>query len=126
MEVFWAAPLFIAFILTVWFETEAVVEYANLFGFYKFIKHLKSFRQSSLAGSSISYRDYLAMYHNNFFVRLITCEICLTTWFSMIFGAIISFIAVKYNIANLFFATIYSLALPYLTLFAFRLIRKIR
>ena len=67
--------LMIVFVLVAWFETNAFVEYARLFGF-KLEKYKKS------EGLGLLFVDWLPIKYDNFLVRLITCPLCLSTWLS--------------------------------------------
>jgi len=68
--------LAITFILIIWFETNAVVEYARVFG-----ASLEGYKKSEEMGLSLV--DWLSIKYDNFLVRLITCPICLATWLSI-------------------------------------------
>ena len=71
-----------SFVLIIWFETNALVEYGRLLAF-KFKDY--SFQENI----GISFPDYLAATHSDsFLVRLITCPICLGVWLGIIFGII--------------------------------------
>lgn len=74
----------ILFINIVWFETEALVEYIKLFrlNWFKVTNYLIA-KESNF---ELTYHSYLLQYHKNFFTKLITCPICLTTWLSIIFS----------------------------------------
>jgi len=67
----------ITFILIIWFETNAFVEYARIFG-----ARLEGYKK--LEGAGMPFVDWLAMKYDNFLVRLITCPICLATWLSAV------------------------------------------
>ena len=68
--------LAIAFILIIWFETNAIVEYARLFGV-----SLEGYKKSEEMG--LSFVDWLSIKYDNFLVRLISCPVCLSTWLSI-------------------------------------------
>lgn len=69
-----------ALILLIWFKTDAFVEYCELFG----IKN-QAYKDKKLAEPfPLSYPCYLRMKHNNFFVNLISCPICLGVWLSLL------------------------------------------
>jgi hypothetical protein len=72
----------VATILVIWFHTEAFVEYVNLFKIPYF--KVKEYLASKELDCSLTYHSYLLNKHNNFFVRLITCPICVTFWLSII------------------------------------------
>ena len=69
--------LAIAFILIIWFETNAFVEYARMFG-----ARLEGYKK--LEGTGMLFVDWLPIKYDNFLVRLITCPVCLATWLSII------------------------------------------
>jgi len=85
----------VSFALLVWLQTEAFYEYAKLFGFKKLfkIKEYSDFLEGPeklglgleiVSASLLSYLGYLKAEHDNFFVRLISCPICLGTWLNLL------------------------------------------
>ena len=66
-------------LLIVWFKTDAFVEYSKLFRLSKLFK-VDLFEKEKSQDFELTYHSYLRRFHNNFFVRLITCPICLTIW----------------------------------------------
>lgn len=72
--VFWSL-----FILFIWFETDALLEYSKLIGLSKLFK-VNYFTKYLELNPKASYFSFLRKYYNNFFVRLITCPPCLTFW----------------------------------------------
>ena len=82
----------IVVLLYIWLDTDAFIEYAELFhlSFFKY----KEFRQKQLLnrlGTPLSYVDFISMEYNSFFVRLITCPICLTVWLTLLFSSLNKF-----------------------------------
>lgn len=67
--------------LVIWFETEAFVEYCQLF---KIERIFKLDEYALVKTADYSYQDFLVEYHNNFFSRLITCPICVSTWVGLV------------------------------------------
>lgn len=66
----------VVFVLIIWNETNAFVEYCRLLGF-----SLEGYKIQEQAG--IPFTDYLmSAYHEKFLVRLICCPICLSVWLS--------------------------------------------
>ena len=65
------------------FETDVIIEYAKLFRLHKFFK-LDDYAEKYKDNFELEYFDYLRQYHNCFFVRLITCPICLSFWLCLI------------------------------------------
>ncbi len=72
----------ISLILLVWFRTEAWLEYCRLFGL-DCISFYKDFEVKQYNDVTLTYHIYLRRYHNSFFVRLITCPICLSVWLAL-------------------------------------------
>lgn len=75
----------IALILLIWFRTDGVLEYCRVFKLDA-ISFYKDFDVKYKEDVSLTYLHYLRMYHNCFFVRLITCPICLSTWIGILLG----------------------------------------
>jgi hypothetical protein len=88
----------ISFTLFAWTETDFFVEYCKLFGIWDIFKvgeyedykdHGDDSAESLGFGSptetavDISYLNYLLLKHDSFFVRLITCPICLGVWLNI-------------------------------------------
>ena len=112
----------VSFILLVWLQTEAFYEYAKLFGFKKLfkIKEYSSFTGDSVMlgfsseekdGPNLSYLEYLKVECDNFFVRLITCPVCLGIWLNIIICLVLkdfSFFFVKLWVSFiLYFVTVF-------------------
>jgi len=88
----------LAFILIIWFKTEAIVEYSSIFCPKLFkTNEYKEWRKSNVEDDYIGF--LLANYYSNFFIRLISCPFCLGAWLSVFFSLFSS------NL--LFFAPIY-------------------
>lgn len=73
----------IALILLVWFRTDVWVEYCRLIG-ANFLSFYRDFDSKQYQDVSLTYHGYLRRYHNCFFVRLITCPVCLAIWLVLI------------------------------------------
>ena len=73
----------IALVLLVWFRTDAWLEYCRLLQL-DFISFYSDFLEKQASDISLTYHIYLRRYHNCFFVRLITCPICLAFWLAVI------------------------------------------
>ena len=73
----------VATLLLVWFKSEAFIEYSKLFRVQNlfFIPLFEKERDKDI---SLSYLEYLSLEHDCFFVRLITCPLCLGFWFSVL------------------------------------------
>ena len=70
-------------ILLIWFRSDAWTEYCRLFHLDR-ISFYKDFNKKKELDASLDYHNYLRQYHNNFFVRLITCPICLSVWLGIL------------------------------------------
>lgn len=68
----------VSFILIVWFETNALVEYLKLWGFKKYFK-IEEFENSMIS----SYPSYLIITYPNFFTKLLNCPICVGFWLNI-------------------------------------------
>ena len=77
----------ISIILLIQFRTDGVLEYSRLFRLNRITFH-KDFDNKYKEDVSLTYLKYLRLYHNCFFVRLITCPICLSIWLGIIAGII--------------------------------------
>jgi len=73
----------IALILLVWFRTDAWLEYTRLFHF-NWLSFYKEFDAKYKNDVSLTYLHFLRRDHNCFFVRLITCPICIAIWLGLI------------------------------------------
>ena len=83
---------FISFILLIWFETGAFVEYSMLASHkYPIILDklfLKDYETLTDA-TPMSYPEFLVEYHNSFFTRLLSCPICMSTQLGLFFSLFI-------------------------------------
>jgi hypothetical protein len=78
-------------ILLCWFNTDAFIEYFKYIPSDKF--KIKAYLTAKSSDVTLTYHMYLLLNHYNFFVKLITCPICLNTWLSIMSSAFgISFI----------------------------------
>jgi hypothetical protein len=74
----------IALILLLWFKTEVWLEYTRLLGL-NFLSFFRDYDLKKQSDVTLTYQIYLRRYHDCFFVRLITCPICLTVWLSLLY-----------------------------------------
>ena len=66
----------------IWFNSTAFEEYAEMFGADGFFK-IRDFKKEQLNDFTLTYHNYLLLKHSSFFIRLITCQLCLTVWLSV-------------------------------------------
>lgn len=72
----------LSLILLIWFRTEAWVDYTRLFHL-NFLSFYKDYDAKQYQDVTLTYQIYLRRFHNCFFVRLITCPICVAVWLSL-------------------------------------------
>ena len=78
----------IAYLLVIWYNTDAVVEYIKLLGLSRLFK-IDDYEQLTLGqGEDFTYPEYLVFRYDCFFTRLLSCPICLGFWLSFISCAI--------------------------------------
>jgi hypothetical protein len=83
-------------ILIVWFNTEAFIEYIQLFRIPLF--KIKEYNIEKEKDCTIDYHLYLKLHHNNFFTRLITCPICTSFWLSLVGSILFSINLLNFGI----------------------------
>lgn len=115
-------PLILSYLIILWLDTNVLVEYTDLLKIYKYVPILKNYYNVRQQGCDSSFISYLSQFYDGFFVRLITCEICMSAWLGMIGSTIIYFYCIKYGIL---FYMFYSAALPYLILLSYKIIKKL-
>ena len=100
------SSLIISFVLIIWNETNAIVEYLKLLSF-----NLEDYKIQEDSG--VLFVDYLASkYPDNFIAKLIACPICLAVWLSILS-------AFLYENVYIIFSTFYASLLMY---FLFKLL----
>jgi len=97
------------FLLIVWFKTEAFIEYNNLIKVFNSLFKIKEFNSFKIENPDIDYNTFLLIRYNSFFTRLITCPICLNTWFCILS------IPFMHNVLNIFLNFSISLILYFIT-----------
>lgn len=112
-------PFILAYLMLIWFETNAFIEYSFLIKLDKIFPLFKKYRIMEEAGSPLNFKEYLGQFYSrNFIVRLITCPICLATWLSIIASLILIILGYKYAVILLF-------PIAYISLFLYEFIKKI-
>lgn len=79
----------IALVLTIWFRTEAYIEYCRILHLNR-ISFYRDYDNKKKDDISLTYLGYLKQYHDCFITRLIICPICLSVWMSLIVAIILS------------------------------------
>lgn len=77
----------IATIFLIWFNSDFIIEYGTVFGLSKFFKIQEYKEKQREIPIPLAYPLFLKMKYDNFFIKLITCPICLSVWLSAILGA---------------------------------------
>lgn len=70
----------VAMILLIWFRGETFIEYCRLFRLHRFYKDYDAKKKED---ARLTYLGYLRQYHDCFFIRLITCPICVSVWLAI-------------------------------------------
>jgi len=81
-ELFFISSVVVLILLT-WFQSEAFVEYAELASGGKFF-HTIDYKEKQKSKATLTYQGYLLQNHSSFFIRLITCPLCLSFWLTLI------------------------------------------
>ena len=114
--------LFIVSIITltllIWFKTDAAVEYTDLltFGGRFGKKNVEYWNKKVTSPFPLTYPLYLKMKYNNFFIRLITCPICLSVWLSIIHCIVCSQTILMIPIVCVFTLIVYGLTCKLLSI----------
>lgn len=87
----------IAAILLFWYETDFVLEYGKLFRLNKFLGIDKYYEKKNF-NLEMTYFLFVITTYKGFFIRLISCEICLSTWLSIIITGIFSLVSKDYSL----------------------------
>lgn len=68
-----------AFLMFIWFETNAFYEYL------KFLPFLRAYEKKKSLYGNPRYSEFLAINHDNFISKLLSCPYCLGFWTSLVF-----------------------------------------
>jgi hypothetical protein len=75
--------LILSYFLLVWLRTDAFAEYMLLFRITRFFR-IEEYKQIRADGYDGNYIDFLNQYYNDsFFVRLLSCPICISFWLGL-------------------------------------------
>lgn len=77
----------VSVILLVWFRSDALAEYLEVLGLDIAFGVREYRKASSEVSYHMRYTDFLLLKYNSFFIRLITCPLCLSMWISVIISA---------------------------------------
>ncbi len=85
MNVVWVA-LVASFLLLVWLNTNAFVEYITLLRYRNLFK-LEEYEKLRDEGYPDNYISFLREYYKDYFwVRLLSCPICVSTWIGILYS----------------------------------------
>ena len=76
------AVFLVVTVMVVWFKTDAFVEYMDFFYINKFF-YIDDYRKKADEDPMIDYPKYLLIHKSYFFIKLISCPICLSIWLSV-------------------------------------------
>jgi hypothetical protein len=75
-----AVSFVLGYLMLLWLRTDAFVEYMNLLKLDNWL-HISEYNELHRAGYGGNYPMFLAEYYKDkFFVRLVTCPLCLSFW----------------------------------------------
>ena len=74
--------LVMAYFLIVWLNTNAFVEYLTIFRLERFF-YVEQYNELQRQGYEGNYINFLREYYDSFFVRLLSCPICLSFWIGL-------------------------------------------
>lgn len=85
----------ITLILLIWFKTDAFITYTKLFKIDKFFYTTEWEEFKNTKDCTVTYLQFLRMKSpNGFWIKLITCPICLSVWLSIAYGIFIGVTAI--------------------------------
>lgn len=74
----------------IFFNTNVLYEYLRYFKFLNLIFKFDDYEKyKNIKKDDVLYIEYIGSFYNNFFVRMITCPLCIGFWFNLILGFII-------------------------------------
>jgi len=76
--------LFISIFLFLLFETDFIIQYFKLFKITEYIPYYNEYNNIILNDGYIHYFSYLHNRSDNFFIKLITCPICIGFWIAIL------------------------------------------
>lgn len=73
-----------AFILLIWFKTDALFEYTVNIPLLNKLLKIDKYKDFKFKYPDVKYPVFLNIEYNSFFTRLISCPICLNTWLTIL------------------------------------------
>jgi len=102
-----------------WFETDFIIEYVQIFRLNKIINVFRLFTEQEKAGSPLNFKEFLISNYDSFFVRLITCPTCFTTMLSGIITTLIGVFSKEWKLSLMVWFPI-----AYISLLLYKLAKK--
>jgi len=96
----------ITLVLLVWFNSEAFVEYASLASGEKFFL-IDTYKEKQKDRAALTYLEHISEERKTFFVKLITCELCLSVWLSLLITLLLSESLILFPVCNVISLFIY-------------------
>lgn len=93
-SIFLISPL-IAVLMLFWYKTDFVLVYGKIFGLKNLLK-ITNYEIARKTNIELKYNVFLAINYNNFFIKLLSCQICFSTWLSILFTSIFSIINLNF------------------------------
>jgi hypothetical protein len=88
-QIFW-----VNFLLFIWFNTDAFIDYSSAFGLGSILK-IKKFKEYKESDPRSDYLNFIRIKYPNFITKLISCKPCICFWFvlsiSLFFNSILYF-----------------------------------
>jgi len=94
--------LFNLFVLIIWFKTEAFVEYVKVFKLDKLL-FIDKYEEQKKEDFELNFLSFLLKNYNTFFIRVITCPICLTSWLCIPVIFVSGFIMYPFYVVSILF-----------------------
>lgn len=90
-----------AYFLFIWFETNAVIEYAKILRLDSFF-YTKEYEESLELAPDLPYSLFIVAHKDTFVNRILSCPFCLCTWMMIYFGFIF-FLALGFKVFGFIF-----------------------
>ncbi len=73
----------VVYVMVTWFNTTAFLEYCRLFRILKWVDY-EGYQGMKMNNFGLTYPEFIANRHCNFFTRLLNCPLCLAVWIESI------------------------------------------
>jgi hypothetical protein len=110
---------FIVLLMLVWFNTDFVIDFGNLFGLFKKLEREYFHEKLKNLPVFINFPTFLNHKYDNFLTKLFSCRLCFSFWLSILLSIIVSILI--HNPTFIFFVP----ALCITSLFIYGVITKL-